>query len=55
MVNLVSLRGCVIPLNICASLTKYELEKAKFLLCILIDLDEGHSTHKAPRALLCFD
>ena len=41
MINFVSLRGCVIPLNICTSLTKHELEKAKFLLCILKDYKEG--------------
>ena len=41
MVNFVSLRGCVIPLNICTSLTKHELKKAKFPLCILKDLEEG--------------
>ena len=40
MINFVFLRGCVIPLNICTSLTKHELEKAKFLLCILKDYEE---------------
>ena len=40
MINFVSLRVCVIPLNICTSLTKHELEKAKFLLCILKDYEE---------------
>ena len=40
MINFVSLRGCVIPLNICTSLTKHEREKAKFLLCILKDYEE---------------